>query len=472
MSGTGHTIDHSYDALNRPIQKVLTTSRRGEKEPTKTIDLYWLDNRLLEEWEDGKMVRSYVYAVPATDPVQMLRYNSDGTISPYYYLFNGRGLVTGLSDDNGLIAERYGYDIYGTPSVTEIFGQPPGAPTSISPLDNPLFGRSQYWDGNAGLFTSPMAPTSMGWASWSSYVNSAMASGGLTDPSTGQRLGYVNPGWGEVPGSVSPSRLNPGGNPNWDNPAAVSVGAFSLGNPNWDNPGQINFGSFNMATTGWNGVPGNWGGMGISPDSIAGRMGFASNDVLDRNLGGLATVLTGVAIGTATLLAAPAIGTTALALAAVYTCSVVAGAVIGVGAAILTDPVTVGPPGPIPSPTPDPYNVSPVSPISPPDDPHSDSGWGDDGGGRGGDSGSGVIDASRLIATPIGGGDPPTEDINFGANALGMIDYPIQFFYVDPNPEDTTGTSGGGGQGLAPGVTNNGVTDPDPREWVQAVGAW
>jgi YD repeat-containing protein len=477
QGGAVSSIEYVYDALNRAIQRTYTRGRT-----TTVTNRYWLDDRLLEEWENGRVVRSYVYGASISDPVMMVAYSSSGT-STYYYLFNGRGLVSALSDANAAISERYGYDVYGTPSVVEINGVLQTQPGNVSSLGNEILGRGQNWDGNAGLFMSSTSwqPTQLqGWSqyvdsqlssggmptaqSWSDYVNATLATAGVSDPSSGQRLTFADPTWDAVPGSVGPGNLNPG-NPNWDNPGAMSWGSFSLGAANYGAPPGSSLSA----------------GQGVSPYSAAGGLGYTAGDPntppqatgntpdQEWNQGetyyqqglntGLATVglLAGTVITTAGLIIATPVEVPVAVLAGVgFAITAVVGAI---GTAITAHEVNVGQ-----AMKQDAVNRAAAEKAGRQVDPNhqkqQDGGWGDDSGSSGS---SGMIDMSVLVAHGIGGGDP-LGDMELGVDTAGIgIEIPDLFFVSDPDPGDPNGASGSSnttGQGIQSSITNNGVTDP------------
>jgi hypothetical protein len=129
------TIEYFYDALGRQTRKVVTDAAGVSTEFTYV----WIGSLLAEEYENGVLMRTYVYGIGA-NPVQL---SSQKAGADFTYLLNGRGLVSGIvrKDDPNAFAEKYGYEVTGSVFMTEVDGVPvdlPERPTTISGLDNPL----------------------------------------------------------------------------------------------------------------------------------------------------------------------------------------------------------------------------------------------------------------------------------------------------------------------------------------------
>ncbi len=111
----------------------------------------------------------------------------------FLYTFNGRGLVTGLLDVNGTIAERWDHDVFGLPSLVEFNGKL-GDGGITSPLGNPFTIGSGLWDADA---------------------EGGVGLGGLYDPFTGQsenpESGVGEPGCGNDYGLGGPPGLGQSG---------------------------------------------------------------------------------------------------------------------------------------------------------------------------------------------------------------------------------------------------------------------
>jgi RHS repeat-associated protein len=57
-----------------------------------------------------------------SEPVSMTSYVGGTTV--YYYYYDGLGSVMALATSDGTIAERYSYDVFGTPNTTSSVGNP------------------------------------------------------------------------------------------------------------------------------------------------------------------------------------------------------------------------------------------------------------------------------------------------------------------------------------------------------------
>jgi hypothetical protein len=152
-------VDYAYDAFGRQVSR-----RAADADGERNCVRVWNGRQLIEEWEDGKLSRSFVYGARVNEPVAMTRYAPAGP-DRYVYTFNGRGFVTGLVDSRGSTAERYRYDAYRQPFLSERDGGPVDGLVSSSPLGNPFF---------------------MGGAIWDSAANRMQTLGSSFDPLTGQ----------------------------------------------------------------------------------------------------------------------------------------------------------------------------------------------------------------------------------------------------------------------------------------------
>jgi YD repeat-containing protein len=111
------TIEYEYDALGRLVRKTVT-DRAGT---VTVIEFVWSGTTLLEEYENGVLVRTYVYSLD-TSPARLTV--DQGGRSDYWFVHNGRGLAAGLvrATDLNAFAERYGYELTGYSFMKEIDG--------------------------------------------------------------------------------------------------------------------------------------------------------------------------------------------------------------------------------------------------------------------------------------------------------------------------------------------------------------
>src|SRR5262249_29206124 len=151
-------IEYTYDAFGRQVTRRVTDAD-GERHCLRV----WNGRQLLEEWEDGRLSRSFVYGARVNEPVMLTRHSPAGE-ERVFYTFNGRGFAPGLVDSRGSSAERYRYDVFRQPFLSERDGRPVEG-LSSSPLGNPFFIAGSIWDGD---------------------VNSFQALGNSYDPLTGQ----------------------------------------------------------------------------------------------------------------------------------------------------------------------------------------------------------------------------------------------------------------------------------------------
>jgi hypothetical protein len=133
------TIEYFYDALGRQVRKVVT----DEDGVTTDYTYVWAGSLLIEEYENGKLARTYFYGIGAT-PAQMSSHRNGRT--DFSYIVNGGGRVSGLlpKNDPNAFAEKYGYEVTGAHFMKEIQGvkvELPQRPAAISKLSNSiLFG--------------------------------------------------------------------------------------------------------------------------------------------------------------------------------------------------------------------------------------------------------------------------------------------------------------------------------------------
>ncbi|MFH1932544.1 MAG: RHS repeat-associated core domain-containing protein, partial [Pseudomonadota bacterium] len=74
------------------------------------------------EYENGSLVRKYIYGTGIDEPICMIDVSSGNTL--YYYHFDGLGSVVALSNNSGSVVEQYSFDVFGTPSNTSAVGNP------------------------------------------------------------------------------------------------------------------------------------------------------------------------------------------------------------------------------------------------------------------------------------------------------------------------------------------------------------
>ena len=127
LPGSGETVSFQYDPFGRRIYKssVLGT----------TIFVYDGANVIEEVSADGSWVALYTHALGIDEPLAMLR---DNTMS--YYLADGLGSVTSLTDSKGNPALTYLYDSFGNLTA------------STGSISNPFLYTGREFDAETGLY--------------------------------------------------------------------------------------------------------------------------------------------------------------------------------------------------------------------------------------------------------------------------------------------------------------------------------
>ncbi|MDQ3773815.1 MAG: DUF6531 domain-containing protein [Pseudomonadota bacterium] len=125
------TVEYSYDTFGRQVLKRIT-----QDGTTSELARIWNGTQLAEEWEDGRLAKSFVYGGRIHEPLTMTLYSGEGK-EEYFYAFNGAGSVTALIGQNAHVFEGYHYDVYGQPFLSTQSGQT---------VSNPLLTGAQLYD--------------------------------------------------------------------------------------------------------------------------------------------------------------------------------------------------------------------------------------------------------------------------------------------------------------------------------------
>ena len=143
LNTTAHAAQFNYNADGYRSQKILTDKS------TNTATTHYYDyngNSLIcERW--GNNVMWFVY--DATGAPLGLIYNG----TPYYYVTNLQGDITGLTNAVGTLIAQYTYDPWGKPlTVTDANGTDISANATHIANINPLRYRGYYYDVESGLY--------------------------------------------------------------------------------------------------------------------------------------------------------------------------------------------------------------------------------------------------------------------------------------------------------------------------------
>ncbi|UCH95188.1 MAG: hypothetical protein JSV88_33770 [Candidatus Aminicenantes bacterium] len=160
---TNTQVDMRYDVLGRRIQKRVT---KGSEQ--KIENYYYSGHQLIEVRDgNGQVLRQYIYGYGIDEIIRMDRYEN-GIVTYYYYHPDANGSVTAITDANGQLVERGGYDIYGMPFFWDAAGNiiPKSSignnilfhGREYDPELNLYYFRARYYDPIMGRFlqTDPM----------------------------------------------------------------------------------------------------------------------------------------------------------------------------------------------------------------------------------------------------------------------------------------------------------------------------
>jgi RHS repeat-associated protein len=119
---TGIRAEFVYDATNRCIlRRFYTMNAKGfwllstDESRVLTYDTSW--NLLCERTLDGKAAGKYIHGKQADEIVRADVLDSHASLQSTYPLVDGRGSTVALTGHNGAISHRYGYSVYGQPTV-------------------------------------------------------------------------------------------------------------------------------------------------------------------------------------------------------------------------------------------------------------------------------------------------------------------------------------------------------------------
>jgi hypothetical protein len=84
----------------------------------KTLDYRYDGWRVIAEYDaSNNLLRRFYYGAGLDEPVCMIDVTDSNAV--YYYHYDGLGSVAALSDANGVIVEKYRYDVFGEPTIRD-----------------------------------------------------------------------------------------------------------------------------------------------------------------------------------------------------------------------------------------------------------------------------------------------------------------------------------------------------------------
>ncbi len=136
---------YRYDAFSRRVGRTVVNS--GDLNERVQ---YAYDGWQVVEEQQGDSTQQYVYGMGIDEPLTMDQdANNDGIIdATFFYHDNGRLYITALTDDTGAVIERYSYDAYGAPKITDA----EGAPRQRSAVGNTFLFTGRRFDPETGFY--------------------------------------------------------------------------------------------------------------------------------------------------------------------------------------------------------------------------------------------------------------------------------------------------------------------------------
>jgi RHS repeat-associated protein len=102
---------YKYDYRGRRVKKIVYGS------PDVMTTYCYAGGQIIAEYEDGTLVRKFVYGPRIDEPICMIDVTDSNKI--YYYHFDGLGSVAALSDSSANIVEKYRYDVFGATTIRD-----------------------------------------------------------------------------------------------------------------------------------------------------------------------------------------------------------------------------------------------------------------------------------------------------------------------------------------------------------------
>lgn len=131
----GQTAAYRYDALGRRISKVSTAG---------TINYFYDGLNIIEEYDSlNVLTMGYIHG----DELDVI-YQAKTASDVYYYLYDGAGSVSVITDGSGVVKERYQYDAFGNFTIRNQLG----SQLSASTTGNRFFFTGREYDSETGLY--------------------------------------------------------------------------------------------------------------------------------------------------------------------------------------------------------------------------------------------------------------------------------------------------------------------------------
>ncbi len=144
VDSSGQLVSFTYDAIGRRVGKLIETDT--------TVYVY-SDDQVVAEYSNNNSGslspdRKYVYGRYLDEVLLMLSDTGNGE-EPFYYHYNRRNSVIGVTDDMGDVAERYHFTPYGRTAILAPDGL---TKRSLSTIGNPYLFTGRRMDGETGLY--------------------------------------------------------------------------------------------------------------------------------------------------------------------------------------------------------------------------------------------------------------------------------------------------------------------------------
>jgi len=132
VTGNGNSYQLRYDALGRCVKRTLNN--------VATYYVYDGEKPILEYNAANAVVGRNLYG-KGIDEILM---RTDATLGTYYYQDDHEGSVTQLTSAAGAILERYRYDVFGAPSISDANGNPLNPPNASAYNSRFMFTGREY----------------------------------------------------------------------------------------------------------------------------------------------------------------------------------------------------------------------------------------------------------------------------------------------------------------------------------------